>query len=367
MNNQIICPHCKKSFLPEEGMRHQLDEERAKFRKNEEARLRKVVEEETALKLKDKQNEADELKAEKRKLQEELLENNKKERELKKLLEDKDLEMHKKLQEEEEKIRLEARKKVEEEQSLKFLEMQKKMQEQADALKDMERKLQQGSQQTQGEVLEEYLEKTLKSLFVYDEIQPVPKGIRGADVIQIVKNNRGSIAGKIIWESKRTKSWSNDWAAKLKEDKRSVGADEAILVTNNLPAGIKSSGRHEGIWVANYDSIVGSATFLRTMLLMVAGAKAGAVDMSQKKDLLFQYVHSVQFRNRMEAIADAFAERKDEIEVEKRYFTKKWAKEEKLISAILNNNASMQGELEAITGVKLDDDILSLESGESSE
>ena len=245
--------------------------------------------------------------------------------------------------------------------------MQKKMQEQSDALKDMERKLQQGSQQTQGEVLEEYLENTLRSLFVYDEIQPVPKGIRGADVIQIVKNNRGSVAGKIIWESKRTKSWSNDWAAKLKEDKRSVGADEAILVANNLPAGIKSSGRHEGIWVANYDSIVGSATFLRTMLLMVAGAKAGAVDMSQKKDLLFQYVHSVQFRNRMEAIADAFAERKDEIEVEKRYFTKKWAKEEKLISAILNNNASMQGELEAITGVKLDDDILSLESGESSE
>ncbi len=348
-------------------MRHQLDEERAKFRKNEEARLRKELEEETSVKLKDKQNEADELKAEKRKLQEEVLENNKKERELKKLLESKDLEMQKKLQEEEEKIRIDARKKAEEEQSLKFSEMQKKMQDQSVALKEMERKLQQGSQQTQGEVLEEFLENTLKSLFIYDEIQPVPKGIRGADVIQIVKNSRGSVAGKIIWESKRTKSWSNDWAAKLKEDKRSVGADEAILVTNNLPAGIKSSGRHEGIWVADYDSIIGSATYLRTMLLMVAGAKAGAVDMAQKKDLLFQYVHSVQFRNRVEAITDAFAERKDEIEVEKRYFNKKWAKEEKLISAILTNNASMQGELEAITGIKMDDDVLALEGGEEIE
>ncbi|QQR63759.1 hypothetical protein IPH70_04635 [Candidatus Roizmanbacteria bacterium] len=69
----------------------------------------------------------------------------------------------------------------------------------------------------------------------------------------------------------------------------------------------------------------------------------------------------------MEAVADAFAERKDDIEVEKRYFTKKWAKEEKLISAILNNNASIQGELEAITGVKLDDDVLTLESGEETE
>jgi len=348
-------------------MRHQLDEERAKFRKNEEAKLRKELEEETSVKMKDKQNEADELKAEKKKLQEEVLENNKKERELKKLLEGKDLEMQKKLQEEEEKIRIDARKKAEEEQSLKFSEMQKKMQEQSAALKEMERKLQQGSQQTQGEVLEEFLENTLKSLFIYDEIQPVPKGIRGADVIQIVKNSRGSVAGKIIWESKRTKSWSNDWAAKLKEDKRSVGADEAILITNNLPAGIKSSGRHEGIWVADYDSIIGSATYLRTMLLMVAGAKAGAVDMSQKKDLLFQYVHSVQFRNRVEAITDAFAERKDEIEVEKRYFNKKWAKEEKLISAILTNNASMQGELEAITGIKMDDEVLTLEGGDEVE
>lgn len=361
MNNQIICPHCKKSFLPEEGMRHQLDEERVKFRKSEAAKLRKELEEEMVLKLKDKQNETEELKIEKRKLQEELLENSKKERELKKRLEDKDIEMQKKLQLEEEKIRLDARKKAEEEQSLKFLEMQKKMQEQSEALKNMERKLQQGSQQTQGEVLEEFLENTLKSLFVYDEIQPVPKGIRGADVIQIVKNSRGSVAGKIIWESKRTKSWSNDWAAKLKEDKRNVGADEAILITNNLPAGIKSSGKHEGIWVADYDSIIGSATYLRTMLLMVAGAKAGAVDMAQKKDLLFQYVHSVQFRNRVEAITDAFAQRKDEIEVEKRYFNKKWAKEERLISTILSNNASMQGELEAITGIKIDDDVLALD------
>ncbi len=365
MNNHIICPHCKRSFPPEEGMKHQLEAERQKFIQQEEERLRKKIEEETSMKLKDKENETTELKEQNRKLQEQILETNKLLRQLQKQLEDKDAEVQKKLLEEEEKIKQEVRKKTEEEFLLKNREKDKKLEDALKLADEYKRKFEQGSQQTQGEVLEEYLESTLKTSFIYDEVQPVPKGIRGADVIQVVRNSRGSVAGKIIWESKRTKAWSNDWVAKLKEDKRSVGADDAILITNNLPQGVKHFGNYQGIWVADYDSIVGVATALRTLLLMVAGAKASAIDASQKKDLLFQYVHSTQFRNRIEAIADAFAARKDEIETEKKWFTKKWAREEKLISTLLENNLTLQGELEAITGTKMTEkDELQLLSGE---
>jgi hypothetical protein len=142
------------------------------------------------------------------------------------------LEMEKKLQEAEEKIRLDARMKAEESFMLKLREKDKKLEDALKMVDDYKRKMEQGSQQTQGEVLEEYLENMLRTTFLNDIIDPVPKGIRGADVVQVVCNNFGKRAGSVIWESKRTKSWSGDWVAKLKADKRAVNADAAIIVSH---------------------------------------------------------------------------------------------------------------------------------------
>lgn len=51
-----------------------------------------------------------------------------------------------------------------------------------------------------------------------DEIVEVSKGMNGADCIQLVKNSQGIVYGKIVYESKRTKSFENDWIDKLKSD-----------------------------------------------------------------------------------------------------------------------------------------------------
>lgn len=365
MNNQIICPHCKKPFLPEEGMRHQLDEERQKVRKTEVDKLRKEIEQETALKLKDKENETSELKDQNKKLQEQMLDTNKILRQLQKQLAEKDLEVQKKIQQEEEKIRLETRKKAEEENNLRNREKDKKLEDALKMADEYRRKFEQGSQQTQGEVLEEYLENMLKNTFLYDDVQPVPKGIRGADVVQIVKNKFRQVGGKIVWESKRTKAWSNDWITKLISDKHNVKADEAVLVTNVLPNQIKGFGNYEGVWISNYESIIGVATVLRTFLLQVAIAKANnKSDRSDVKEQLYEYVQSTEFRNRFEAISGAFKARQEEIDIEKKWFTKKWAREEKTIATLLSNNSGLKGELESITGIKMDDDALVLESGD---
>src|SRR3989338_9928648 len=101
---------------------------------------------------------------------------------------------------------------------LKDAEKDKKL---ADALRQAEefkRKLEQGSQQIQGEVLELQIEELLKQEFPFDDIEPVPKGIRGADVIQTVKTQTGRPCGMILWETKRTKNWSDSWLQKLKDD-----------------------------------------------------------------------------------------------------------------------------------------------------
>lgn len=347
----IVCPHCKKSFPPSQAFSHQIDE--AKERAVAEAKKEfeeKQSEEVKNLKklLKDKKAKADEMRERELKLlkEKEEIEEEKKEIELK---------VKRQMDEERQRIKEKTQKELEESHRLRDLEKDRKIQEQAKALDEMQRKLQQGSQQTQGEVLEEHLEQTLRTVFMFDKIEPVPKGIRGADIIQIVQNRHGNVAGKIIWESKRTKAWSNGWIAKLKSDKRSVKADLAVLVSDMLPGNIKSFGNHEGVWVSDYQSIVGMATVLRLMLLEVAIAKSSSSITAERKDMLFEYIQGVEFRNRVEAISEAFKSRREEIEIEKKWFTKKWAREEKTITALLTNNESLKGELESITGSKTDE------------
>ncbi|MEK7070729.1 MAG: DUF2130 domain-containing protein [Patescibacteria group bacterium] len=358
----IACPHCKKSFPASQAFSHQIDE--AKERAVAEVKKEfeeKQSDEVTNLKklLKDKEAKADEMRERELKLLEEKekIEEEKKEIELK---------VKRQMDEERQRIKERAQNEVEEAHRLKDLEKEKKIQEQAKALEEMQRKLQQGSQQTQGEVLEEHLEQTLRAMFVFDSIEPVPKGIRGADIIQVVQNRHGNVAGKIIWESKRTKAWSNEWVTKLKSDKRSVKADLAVLVSDVLPNNMKNFGSHEGIWVSDYQSIIGIATVLRSMLLEVAIAKSGSGITTERKDMLFDYIQGIEFRNRVEAISEAFKSRREEIEIEKKWFTKKWAREEKTITSLLTNNESLKGELESITGSKMDESnqLELLDSGE---
>src|ERR1051325_4212678 len=93
----------------------------------------------------------------------------------------------------------------------------------------MKRKAEQGSMQAQGEVQELALEEYLQNTFVRDRIDEVAKGKRGGDCIQYVRDAYNNHCGKILYESKRTKSFSNDWPSKLKEDMRLTQADVGVI------------------------------------------------------------------------------------------------------------------------------------------
>jgi hypothetical protein len=118
---------------------------------------------------------------------------------------------------------------------------------------ELRRKLQQGSQQTQGEVLELELEEQIRATFPFDQIDPVPKGMNGADVIQRVHNKNGHCCGTIVWESRRTKGWSEGWIQKLKDDLRLVKGDIAIIVSEALPKEVKHFAHMKGVWITSRD------------------------------------------------------------------------------------------------------------------
>ena len=210
------------------------------------------------------------------------------------------------------------------------------------------RKLSQGSQQTQGEVQELALEELLKNEFIYDDISPVGKGINGADVVQTVKTKNGTVCGTIIWESKKTKAWTDGWIQKLKEDQRTIKADLAVIVSSTLPQGVIGITQRDGVWVCDLKLALAIATTLRHTLESVAKEKMMAVGKDEKMEILYRYLTGTEFKQRIETIVEVFSGMKTSLDKEKLYFEKSWAEKEKQIQKVIKNTVGIYGDLSGV-------------------
>jgi hypothetical protein len=221
-------------------------------------------------------------------------------------------------------------------------------------VRDLKQKLDQGSQQEQGEILEEKIEKILATEFPMDQISEVAKGKMGGDVIQEVVTKSGKSAGKIVWELKNTKTFSKAWIAKLKKDMRSEKADLGVIASVALPKEVdKGFSVIDGVWVTDIKHVVPLAFALRKSLLDIHGVKS-AINVSDKQlQVIFEYLTGVEFKNRIEAIVEAFSEMGTNIEKERLAAEKNWSKREQSIKMVLSNLAGMYGEIEVIAGAKL--------------
>ncbi|MBP6913270.1 MAG: DUF2130 domain-containing protein [Candidatus Levybacteria bacterium] len=359
MQNTFLCPHCKNQIELTEALKHEFQEDFEKdiekAKTETEEKVRKKLQSEQELILKDSENEKSELRDQNMKLQESLLELNKSLRNLKTKDEERELEMEKKLASDTEKIRVEVTKKAEEEQRLKILEKDKQLSDTLKELEDARRKLQQGSQQTQGEAFELEFEEKLKHEFPNDTISEVAKGTRGGDIIQEVTDRNGNICGKILWELKNTKAWSEPWIDKLKSDQRSITAEYAVLISEAVPADVESAKFHKGVWIVKHEFVMGLAYSLRLSLVQIAMAKRANEGKQEKMDILYTYLSGTEFKHRVEAIIEAFTNMQTEIEKEKRYFANKWSRDEKNIRQVVDNTFGMQGDLKGIMGSALPD------------
>jgi len=262
------------------------------------------------------------------------------------------LEMQKKLLEEEEKIRFEARKKAIEEHQLKDLEKDKKLQDALKQVEELRTKIEQGSQQTQGEVLELALEQILKQQFPQDSISEVKKGVRGADILEEVVDKTGKNCGRILWESKNAQ-WSQTWIGKLKEDMRQAKAHVAVLVCSNLPDDCDTFVYKEGIWLTSRQMVIPLALTLRYYLIRVDFERRTNQGKNEKMEILYDYVTSMEFKHRIEAIVEVFNDFQTEMEREKRWFQTKWSRQEKQLRKVLDHTHGMYGDLQGVVGKSL--------------
>ena len=388
MATNIKCPNCGHQFEPNEIIREevekelrtkmtewqlqkqkqfdaQLTEERNKIEKSAEETLRKSIGADFENKLRhlEKNNaEYEEKLKEARKQQVEFLQ---KEQELKNKEAELELSVQKKLQEEREKLS-ESIRKLEEQRiaaketefNLRIKEMEEKLEVQRKLAEEMKRKAEQGSMQSQGEAQELALEELLSSSFPFDIISEVGKGVRGADCIQTVRNNLGLECGKIIYESKRTNAFSNEWIEKLKTDMRNMGADVAVIVTQAMPKDMDRFGEKEGVWVCSFSEVKAIAYMLRDGIIKIFTASKNQENKGDKMHMLYGYLTSNEFGEQWKAIREGFMSMKLSIQKERDAMEKLWKSREKQLEKVLLNAAHIRGSIEGISGMDVDLNLL---------
>jgi hypothetical protein len=218
---------------------------------------------------------------------------------------------------------------------------------------ELKRKSEQGSQQSQGEVMELDLEDLLRGHFPLDTFEAVPVGIHGGDLLHRVYDSTGSPCGTIIWEAKRTKAWNDNWLPKLRDDQRAARAHAAVLLTAEMPKSLATFGWIDGIWVTNRSCLVGLATALRLGLVELARNKRSSEGRQNRIELLLSYIAGSDFRQRIEGIVESFVAMKDDLESEKRSVQRLWAKREKQIELAAVNTANLYGDFGGIVGPSL--------------
>jgi hypothetical protein len=277
----------------------------------------------------------------------------KKQRELEDAKREVELTVEKKLQTALVTARQEARAEAESQLKLKVLEREQTIASMQRQIEDLKRKAEQGSQQLQGEVLELELESLLKMRFPQDVIEGVPKGVHGGDVLQRVSASLGQHCGTIIWEAKRTKNWNDGWLVKLREDQRAAKAEMAVVVSEALPKDIEVFDLVEGVWVAHPRAAIAIAAVLRQSLIELASARQASEGHHSKMEMVYQYVTSLRFRHRIQAIVESFSSMQEDLNRERKLMNKQWAKREGQIQQIMQAAVGVYGDLQGITGKTL--------------
>jgi hypothetical protein len=296
--------------------------------------------------------------AEAQKAQAELI---RKQRELDDAKREMDLTIEQKVQESLVVVREKARQETEAGWKLKLLEREEQVSSMQRQIEELKRKAEQGSQQLQGEVLELELEASIRSKFPRDIISPVPKGEFGGDVLQHVHGPNNVPCGTILWESKRTKNWSDGWLAKLREDQRRAKAEIALLVTSALPKDVVAFDLIDGVWVVEPRCALPVAIALRESLVELSAARHSREGQQTKMEMVYEYLTGPQFRHRVEAIVEKIRDMQDDLDRERKWMTKQWAKREQQIRVVIDSTVGMYGDVQGIAGKALDEiDSLSL-------
>lgn len=336
MQTTIICPHCKAEIELTQALTHQIEEkvlsDQKKRHEEELNSLKKELElaQQAELEIRKQKNKLDE---ERRTFE---------------------LEKQRQIDREREDIRAKAAQEQSEKDKYLMAQLEKKLADTTKALEDANRKATQGSQQLQGEVQELDIEATLRSGMPTDSIEPIGKGVLGADIRQIVKTQRGNVCGTILWESKRTKAWSDGWITKLKEDQLKDKANVAAIVTDILPEEVKSGiGLKDGVWVCSMKFVVPLAMLLHKAIEDAARQKFISDRRQTDAERIYAVVTSHEFVQQVDSMMETYNQMLEQITKERNVFEKSWKARESQVRRLMFGVSGIVGQLQDAAGPAL--------------
>ena len=379
MSNLIVCPNCQHSFSLDEVQEHRRKEMEVELEKKLQSELKADADKRAlawaqeqiakarldADEASKKQSiELDSLRKRDEEARRKEIEFLKQSQEYENMKRNQSLELERAKMEERKKVEEEAKRWAEEraqfewekmklEYEKRIAEMQKQLEMTQKAVEDASRKANQWSMQIQWEIQEDALKALLESHFPIDLISDVEKWIKWADIIQEVRSEFGQSVGIIAWESKNTKAWSDSWVEKLKEDRLIVNADVSILVTSVLPKGVEKFGLYKWVWLAEWSYVLPIAMMLRGQIESMAHLRTSLVSKDEKMEVLYNYLTSAKFKDKVENIIDAFRQMQDQVAEERRAFESRWKKREALLEQVIKNTGGMYGDLGWVLGGKL--------------
>ena len=397
MSQKIICPNCNTEIDLDKVANHKYDEllkdqenklkseqekQKVQFEKEMEEKtteMRKKAQEfaekkaeeerkKVELEMKDMQDRLSKSEKDQEESKKKELEVMKKQRELEDKEKNFELEMEKKMIDErkkievsiEEKLKINSDKeldikmeKLQEENRKKEMEMLKQQEQMKKTIDDLKRKAEQGSQQIQWDIQEDDLKNAISQAFPIDSVSDVATWVKWADLIQTVRNNLWQSAWIIVWESKNTKSWTDSWIMKLKDDKLKINWNIAILVSVVLPKGIKNFWMVDDLMVCVPEFAIPVANMLRDKLISISKVEKSLEWKDLKMEMLYKYLSSDEFSSKITMMVDVFAQLKTWIDSERRAMEKNWKKREKDLERATFAVTWMYWELESLMGQAL--------------
>ncbi len=359
--NTIICRHCGKEIEITEALLHQVksEVEKSVLEKHnkdlEKVRLEAIenakreIDEKQSLELSDLKKQLLEKEEKVKEFREQELKLREEKRTIEEEKKQMQIDIQRKLDEERKGMEEKIAKEEEERYRMKEKEKDMMIENLRKSLDEANRKASGVSQQVQGEVLEIDLEEQLLKAFPTDIIEPIAKGVKGGDILQTVRNSQGKVAGLILWETKRAK-WTPSWIEKLREDTRKVGATSSILVSEELPKGIKNFGFYESVLITSYVYVLSLAILVRRGIMQTAAAKYAAENKEEKLEMVYQYLQSDAFRHRIEGYVESISGMKQDLDYEKRAMERIWKKREMQILKAESSLSKLSGELEGLMG-----------------
>ena len=213
----------------------------------------------------------------------------------------------------------------------------------------LERKLEEKRADELGEGAHIQLLDALKAEFPEDSIRRISPGVSGADILHTVMRN-GVSCGSILYESKNSMQWRDDYVTKLVRDQTAAKADHAVLSTFKFPKDTDQVETRESVIIVKPTRAVTIAQILRKHLLHVHTLRLSKSERAEKTAALYDFMTSERYAlltGRLDTESDALLTLQD---ADKKYHDKHWQKEGLLIRSIQKVKGEIDTAVELIIG-----------------